>query len=73
MPAGNARSIFVTPFGACVEYTAEIQRVDDSYTTGTPDSWRWPPGGTDHWGIASRDDEKLAASGDTFRYRPITV
>ena len=72
-PGDNVFAYYVAPFGACIEYTAEVQRVDDSYKTGTPDSWRWPPGRTDHWGIASRDDEKLAASGDTFRYQPIAV
>ena len=72
-PGDNVFAYYVAPFGACIEYTAEVLRVDDSYTTGTPDSWRWPPGRTDHWGIASRDDEKLAASGDTFRYQPIAV
>jgi catechol 2,3-dioxygenase-like lactoylglutathione lyase family enzyme len=70
-PGNNVFSYFVAPFGACIEYTAEIQRVDDSYPTGTPESWKWPPGRTDHWGIAGRDNEKLAASGDAFPYRPL--
>jgi len=68
-PGNNVFAYFVAPFGACMEYTAEIERVDDSYRTGAPDSWRWPPGRNDHWGIASRDDEKLAASGNVFPYR----
>jgi 2,3-dihydroxy-p-cumate/2,3-dihydroxybenzoate 3,4-dioxygenase len=72
-PGNNVFAYFVTPFGACVEYTAEVQRVDDGYPTGTPDSWKWPPGRTDHWGIASRDNDKLAASGDTFPYRKIAA
>lgn len=70
-PGNNVFSYFIAPFGACIEYTAEVQRVDDSYPTGTPDSWKWPPGRTDHWGIAGRDNDKLAASGDAFPYRPI--
>jgi catechol 2,3-dioxygenase-like lactoylglutathione lyase family enzyme len=70
-PGNNVFSYFVAPFGACIEYTAEIQRVDDSYPTGSPESWKWPPGRTDHWGIAGRDNDKLAASGDAFPYRPL--
>jgi catechol 2,3-dioxygenase-like lactoylglutathione lyase family enzyme len=70
-PGNNVFSYFVAPFGACIEYTAEIQRVDDSYPTGSPESWKWPPGRTDHWGIAGRDNEKLAASGNSFPYRPL--
>ena len=72
-PGNNVFSYFVAPFGACIEYTAEVQRVDDSYPTGSPESWRWPPGRTDHWGIASRDDAKLAASGNAFPYRPLAA
>ena len=72
-PGNNVFAYFVAPFGACVEYTAEVQRVDDSYRTGTPDSWKWPPGRTDHWGIATRDNDKLAASGNAFPYRPIAA
>ena len=72
-PGNNVFAYFVGPFGACIEYTAEIERVDDSYKTGTPDSWKWPPGRTDHWGIAGRDNDKLAASGDSFPYRPLAA
>jgi len=68
-PGNNVFAYFVTPFGACVEYTAEIERVDDSYRTGQPDDWKWPPNRTDHWGIAKRDNAKLAASSETFPYR----
>ncbi len=72
-PGNNVFSYFAAPFGACVEYTAEVQRVDDTYPTGTPESWKWPPGRTDHWGIATRDNEKLAATGDTFTFREIAA
>jgi 2,3-dihydroxy-p-cumate/2,3-dihydroxybenzoate 3,4-dioxygenase len=72
-PGNNVFAYFVSPFGACLEYTAEVQQVDDSYQTGTPESWQWPPGRTDHWGIAERDNAKLAASGETFPYRPLAA
>ena len=72
-PGNNVFAYFVAPFGACLEYTAEVQRVDDSYKTGTPESWQWPSGRNDHWGIASRDNDKLAASGETFAFRPIAA
>jgi len=72
-PGNNVFAYFVAPFGACLEFTAEVERVDDSYKTGTPESWQWPSGRTDHWGIAARDNAKLAASGDTFPYRPLAA
>lgn len=68
-PGNNVFSYFVAPFGACIEYTAEIERVGDDYPVGAPERWKWPPGRGDHWGIATRDDGKLIASGAAFPYR----
>ncbi len=72
-PGDNVFAYFVGPFGACIEYTAEIQRVDHTYVTGTPDSWKFPNGRNDQWGISTRNNDKLAASGDTFPFKPIAV
>lgn len=72
-PGNNVFAYFVAPFGACIEYTSEVQRVDDTYRTGEPDDWKWPPGRGDHWGIATRDNAKLAASGEAFPYRPLSA
>lgn len=72
-PGNNVFSYFVAPFGACIEYTAEVQRVPDNYRVGEPGDWKWPPGRGDHWGIASRDNDKLIASGDAFPYRPLAA
>ena len=70
-PGNNVFAYFVAPFGACIEYTSEVQRVGDDYRVGEPDDWKWPPGRGDHWGIATRDNEKLIASGDAFPYRAL--
>lgn len=70
-PGNNVFSYFLGPFGACIEYTAEIQRVDDHYPTGSPDSWEWPAGRIDHWGIFTRDLDKLDHSTETFPYQGI--
>jgi catechol 2,3-dioxygenase len=51
-PGDNVFAYFVDPLGVVVEYTAEVLQVDDSYRFRGPDEWRWPPGRTDHWGIA---------------------
>jgi catechol 2,3-dioxygenase-like lactoylglutathione lyase family enzyme len=69
-PGNNAFAYFVAPFGACIEYTSEVQRVGDDYRVGAPADWQWPPGRGDHWGIATRDNTKLIASGEAFPYRP---
>ena len=70
-PGNNMFAYFVAPFGACIEYTTEVQRVGDDYRVGEPDDWKWPPNRGDHWGIATRDNEKLIASGEAFPYRPL--
>ena len=72
-PGNNVFSYFVAPFGACIEYTSEVQRVPDDYKVGAPEDWKWPPGRGDHWGIASRDNDKLIASGDAFSFRAPAV
>jgi len=51
-PGDNIFAYFVDPFGFVIEYTAEVLQVDDSYQPHGPDYWVWPPGRTDHWGIA---------------------
>jgi catechol 2,3-dioxygenase len=51
-PGNNVFAYFVDPFGFVIEYTAEVLQVDDSYEPHGPDYWVWPPGRTDHWGIA---------------------
>jgi catechol 2,3-dioxygenase-like lactoylglutathione lyase family enzyme len=66
-PGNNVFAYFVAPFGAAVEYTAEVQRVGPSYKVGTPEDWKWPPNRNDHWGISAR---KHPAGGD-FGFRPL--
>ena len=51
-PGDNVFAYFVDPFGIVIEYTAEVLQVDDDYRVGGPGDWTWPPGRTDHWGIA---------------------
>jgi catechol 2,3-dioxygenase len=51
-PGDNVFAYFVDPQGVVVEYTAEVLQVDEHYRFRGPDDWKWPPGRTDHWGIA---------------------
>ncbi|MBB4008459.1 VOC family protein [Allorhizobium taibaishanense] len=56
-PGDNVFAYFVDPTGVVVEYTAEVLQVDDTYRVKGPDEWVWPPGRTDHWGIAAPKSE----------------
>lgn len=51
-PGDNVFAYFVDPMGVVIEYTAEVLQVDETYRVKGPDEWVWPPGRTDHWGIA---------------------
>ena len=52
-PGNNLFNYFIDPFGVVIEYTAEVQQVDDSYVARGPDDWKWAPGRTDQWGISA--------------------
>jgi catechol 2,3-dioxygenase-like lactoylglutathione lyase family enzyme len=61
-PGNNAFAYFVGPFDFVIEYTAEVQQVDDSYKAGGPDDWKWPPGRIDQWGIGKPPSPQLKAA-----------
>lgn len=58
-PGNNAFNYFVGPFGEVIEYTAEVEQIDDSYAAGGPDDWKWPPGRVDQWGISQPPSARL--------------
>ena len=58
-PGDNAFNYFIGPFDIVIEYTAEVQQIDDSYQTGQPGDWTWPSGRVDQWGISAPPSAKL--------------
>ena len=58
-PGDNIFNYFVDPFGIVIEYTAEVEQIDDSYRVGCPGDWTWPPGRFDQWGIGIAPTEQL--------------
>ena len=58
-PGDNAFNYFVDPFGVVIEYTAEVEQVDDSYRPGSPGDWTWPPGRIDQWGVGQAPTDHL--------------
>lgn len=61
-PGDNVFAYFIDPVGFVIEYTAEVLQVDDSYAVRGPDQWTWPPGRTDHWGIAPPKADHVKAA-----------
>jgi catechol 2,3-dioxygenase len=58
-PGDNAFNYFIDPFGVVIEYTAEVEQIDDSYRVGGPDDWKWPAGRVDQWGISQPPSARL--------------
>ena len=58
-PGDNAFNYFIDPFGIVIEYTAEVEQIDDSYRAGQPSDWTWPPGRIDQWGIGQSPTDQL--------------
>lgn len=58
-PGDNAFNYFVGPFGEVIEYTAEVEQIDDSHVPGGPEDWKWPAGRVDQWGISQPPSARL--------------
>ena len=58
-PGNNVFAYFVDPNGYAVEYTTEMQQVDDTrYAPGTPETWQRAPH-SDAWGIADPPTQRF--------------
>lgn len=58
-PGNNAFNYFVGPDDVVIEYTAEVQQIDETYRVGSPDDWKWPAGRVDQWGISQPPSARL--------------
>jgi catechol 2,3-dioxygenase-like lactoylglutathione lyase family enzyme len=60
-PGNNVFAYFLDPNELAIEYTAEIQQVDDAtYRAGKPEDWKPPiAGNPDYWGFAEVPSERF--------------
>lgn len=58
-PGANVFAYFIGPDDVVIEYTGEVDQVDDDYPTGMPDDWTWPPGRVDRWGVSEPPSKRL--------------
>ena len=58
-PGDNAFNYFIGPAGFVIEYTADVQQIDDTYVARGPDDWKWPVGRVDQWGISAPPSVRL--------------
>ena len=69
-PGNNVFAYFIGVEDIPIEYTAEVEQVDDSYPTGSPDDWGWPAGRSDHWGITNPPSDNLKAAQSRIGFAP---
>jgi len=69
-PGNNLFNYFIDPFGIVIEYTAEVQQVDDSYRPRGPAEWKWPAGRIDQWGLSNPPTDALKAAQKRVHFSP---
>ncbi|PXF29110.1 glyoxalase [Pokkaliibacter plantistimulans] len=70
-PGNNAFNYFIGPFGEVIEYTAEVEQIDDSYRAGGPEDWSWPAGRVDQWGISQPPSKALKEAQKSVFFIPV--
>lgn len=69
-PGDNVFAYFIAPFGAVVEFSTAVEKLDErSHQVGAPEDWTWPPGRIDQWGISKKHTDALAVAERNFRFQ----
>ena len=72
-PGNNAFNYFVDPFGVVIEYTAEVEQIDERYVPGSPEDWKWPAGRVDQWGLSAPPSARLRQAQKQVFFAPIAA
>jgi catechol 2,3-dioxygenase-like lactoylglutathione lyase family enzyme len=67
-PGNNMFAYFVGPDDFVIEYTAEIEQVDDGYRARQPAQWAYPPGHSDLWGATAPPSERMKTAQNKIRF-----
>ncbi|MES3003659.1 MAG: VOC family protein [Pseudomonadota bacterium] len=69
-PGNNVFNYFIDPFGIVIEYTSDVEQVDDTYVPHGPEHWKWPPGRVDQWGISPAPGPDLKEAQRRIKFAP---
>ncbi len=69
-PGNNVFAYFLGPEDFVIEYTAEVEQVDEGYPTGGPDDWGFPAGRSDRWGVTDPPSERMRAAHHRIGFVP---
>jgi catechol 2,3-dioxygenase len=61
-PGNNVFAYFVGPDDFVIEYTAEVEKVDENYRVRGPEHWAYPPGHSDLWGVTPPPSARMKAA-----------
>jgi catechol-2,3-dioxygenase len=61
-PGNNVFAYFVGPDDFVIEYTAEVEKVDQNYRVREPREWAYPPGHSDLWGATPPPSPRMKAA-----------
>jgi len=67
-PGNNVFAYFVGPEEMVIEYTAEVEQVDDRYNVRGPEDWTWAAGRNDQWGINTGPSHRMEEAGKHVRF-----
>jgi catechol-2,3-dioxygenase len=67
-PGNNIFAYFAGIEGLPLEYTAEVQQIDDSYRVGSPDDWKPIPGRMDQWGATQPPNPNMVKAEHTVGF-----
>ena len=67
-PGNNVFAYFIAPDGAVIEYTAEVEEVDDTHKVGGPEDWKFQLGRTDQWGITAPPSARIKAAQEKIAF-----
>lgn len=64
----NVFCYFAGPEELPIEYTAEVEQIDENYVPHGPDYWEWPPNRTDRWGITAPPSPRMKRVQQLYRF-----
>jgi catechol 2,3-dioxygenase-like lactoylglutathione lyase family enzyme len=64
----NLFCYFAGPEELPIEYTTDVEQVDESYIPHGPDFWKFPPGRTDRWGVTEPRSARLMRIQELYRF-----
>ncbi len=64
----NMFCYFAGPEELPIEYTTDVEQIDESYVSHGPEYWKFPPGRTDRWGVTEPRSPRLKRIQELYRF-----